>query len=63
MQKNISSGERMARVVFGIAVLSAVFVNPRSVWVYMGIILWLTGLAGWCPLYAILGIFPGRSCK
>ena len=53
----------MARVVFGLAVLSSVFVNPHSIWVYIGIILWLTGLAGWCPLYAILGIFPGRSCK
>jgi hypothetical protein len=63
MKKNISPGERMARIVFGIAALSAVFINPHSVWFYLGIILWITGLAGWCPLYALFGLSPGRSCK
>ena len=63
MKKNISQGERMARVVFGIAALSTVFINPQSPWVYLGIILWITGLAGWCPLYAFFGISPGKSCK
>jgi len=53
----------MARIVFGIAALSAVFINPHSVWVYLGIILWATGLAGWCPIYALFGISPGSSCK
>ena len=53
----------MARIVFGIMALSAVFINPQSVWVYLGVILWATGLAGWCPLYALLGISPGKSCK
>jgi len=51
------------RIVFGIASLSAVFINPQSVWVYLGVILWATGLAGWCPLYALFGISPGKSCK
>jgi len=63
MQKNISSGERMARVVFGIASLSAVFIDPLSIWVFLGIVLWVTGLAGWCPFYALFGISPGSSCK
>lgn len=63
MKKNISSGDRMARIVSGIAVLSAVFINPQSLWVYLGILLWATGLAGWCPIYALFGISPGRSCK
>ena len=53
----------MARIVFGIAVLSAVFINPQSLWVYLGILLWATGLAGWCPLYALFGLSPGSSCK
>ena len=53
----------MARIVFGIASLSTVFINPQSPWVYLGIVLWATGLAGWCPFYALFGISPGRSCK
>jgi len=63
MTKNISQGERMARVVFGLAVFSVVFIDPQSLWVYIGILLWATGLAGWCPLYALFGISPGSSCK
>jgi len=63
MTKNVSQGERMARIVFGLAVLSVVFIDPQSLWVYIGILLWATGLAGWCPLYALFDISPGSSCK
>ncbi len=63
MVKDISPGDRVARVVFGIAMLSVVFDNPQSFWFYLGIILWATDLAGWCPLYALLDIAPGKSCK
>ncbi|MEK6743853.1 MAG: DUF2892 domain-containing protein [Nitrospirota bacterium] len=63
MQKNINAGERMARVVFGVAALFTVFVDPLSPWVYLGILLWATGIAGWCPLYALFGVSPGSSCK
>ena len=63
MVKNVSPGDRIARIVFGIAASSAVFINPQSLWVYLGVVLWVTGLAGWCPLYALFRIAPGKHCK
>ena len=56
MNKNIGNPERIIRVVVGIGILSLAFVGPRSAWAYLGILPVLTGLAGWCPPYALLGI-------
>lgn len=56
MNKNIGGIERIIRVVFGLAVLSLVFVGPQSVWGWLGVIPLATGLIGWCPPYALLKI-------
>jgi len=63
MKKNISSVERIIRVTAGIAILSLAFVGPRSPWAYLGIIPLTTGLLGWCPPYALLGISTCKNCK
>jgi hypothetical protein len=60
MKKNVGSIERIIRIIAGIAILSLAFVGPRSPWAYLGIILLATGLLGWCPPYALLGI---STCK
>jgi hypothetical protein len=60
MKKNVGSVERVIRIIAGIAILSLAFVGPRSPWAYLGIILVATGLIGWCPPYALLGI---STCK
>jgi hypothetical protein len=60
MKKNIGNGERVVRVLAGIAVLSLAFVGPQSPWAYLGIIPLATGLVGWCPPYALFGI---STCK
>ena len=56
MKKNIGNVERIVRVVLGIVVVSLAFVGPRSSWAFLGIIPIVTGLIGYCPPYALLGI-------
>lgn len=51
--------DRVLRVLLGIALLSLVFFGPKTLWGLVGVIPILTGLAGFCPLYAVLGI---RTC-
>jgi hypothetical protein len=56
MTKNIGKAERIIRVVLGIGILSLALVGPQSPWAYLGFVPLLTGLVGWCPPYALLGI-------
>ena len=63
MNKNVGSVERVIRVIAGIAILSLAFVGPQSPWAYLGIIPLVTGLMGWCPAYALLGISTCKNCK
>ena len=56
MRQNIGRLERIIRVVIGIVVLSLAFAGPRSPWGYLGVLPLVTGLVGWCPPYALLGI-------
>jgi len=60
MVKNIHSIERVVRVLVGLAVVSLVFIGPQSPWGWLGLIPIATGLIGWCPPYAMLGI---STCK
>jgi Protein of unknown function (DUF2892) len=54
--KNEGNVDRALRVIIGLAVISLVFVGPKTHWGWLGVIPLLTGLAGWCPLYALFGI-------
>jgi len=56
MKLNEGAIDRILRVVVGIAVLSLAFVGPKTPWAYLGVIPLLTGIIGFCPLYAILGV-------
>ncbi len=60
MKQNIHNIERIIRVLFGIIILSLVFIGPKSWWGLIGILPILTGLSGWCPPYQLLGI---STCK
>lgn len=56
MKKNIHSIERVVRVLVGLALTSLAFLGPANPWFLLGLIPLLTGLIGWCPPYALLGI-------
>lgn len=61
MTRNIGTVDRIVRLVAGLAILSLVFVGPRTLWGLFGLVPLLTAVAGWCPPYAMLGISTCRS--
>lgn len=60
MKKNIHPIERIIRVLAGIILILMAFLGPKNMWFLLGIVPILTGLIGWCPPYAMLGI---STCK
>lgn len=62
MHVNIGNYERAARIIFGLGLLSLVAVGPQTLWGLVGIVPLFTGLTGWCPPYAALGINTCRKC-
>jgi len=55
MNKNVGGIDRGIRVVVGLAVIGAGVVYG-SWWGAVGAVPLLTGLIGWCPPYAMLGM-------
>ncbi|RBI74623.1 DUF2892 domain-containing protein [Roseovarius sp. TE539] len=59
MTTNVGKLDRIARVVLGLALIAAFFLNRDGAysWLYLiGIVPLVTGLMSSCPLYSILGI-------
>lgn len=60
MIRNEGNIDRWVRIALGVALLSLVFVGPRT-WVGLfGLVPLLTGLVGYCPLYQLLGV---KTCR
>lgn len=63
MTRNIGNIERILRIVIGAALVLGYFIGGDGAysWLYLlGLIPLATGLVGWCPPYALLGI---NTCK
>jgi hypothetical protein len=58
--KNVGNAERAIRVTAGLFIISLAFWGPQSNWAFLGALPIITGLAGWCPLYSLLGV---STCK
>jgi hypothetical protein len=56
MRVNEGTLDRVLRVVAGAGILSLAFIGPQTPWGYLGLIPLITGLVGYCPAYALLGI-------
>ena len=56
MKINEGSIDRVLRVIVGIALIAMVFIGPQTVWGWVGIVPFITGVIGICPLYSVLGI-------
>ena len=58
MKQNMSSLDRIIRIIVGIALLGVlVFVSGGIRWIgLIGLIPLLTGIVGFCPLYALFKI-------
>lgn len=48
--------DRALRVILGVALIALVFMGPQTAWGWVGLVPLVTGLVGFCPLYALLGI-------
>ena len=59
MKRNGGSTERAIRIVVGLAI-SGAGVMYGNWWGAVGAVLVVTGLAGWCPPYAVMGV---STCK
>jgi len=63
MQTNVGGLEKPARIIIGLAVLSLIFFlegNARW-WGLIGLVPLVTGLAGYCPVNALLGINTAKK--
>ncbi len=67
MKMNEGGLDRILRIIIGAALLLGVFFGPSwlNPWGWIGIVPLVTGLIGWCPAYAILGIktCPMKAAK
>jgi len=59
MKKNVGGIDRNLRIIVGLAII-AWGVYAQNWWGAIGLIPLMTGLIGWCPPYAILGL---NTCK
>lgn len=57
---NEGTGDRILRIVFGLAILSLLFIGPKSNWAWLGLVPLITGLVGMCPIYSLLGVRTTR---
>ncbi|MEQ1900349.1 MAG: DUF2892 domain-containing protein [Devosia sp.] len=58
-KNNVGTIDRIIRVVAGVALLALFFVFPDASWRWytlIGVVPLLTGLAGTCPIYSMLGL-------
>ena len=56
MPTNEGNLDRALRVIAGAGILSLAFIGPQTVWGYVGLVPLITGLVGYCPLYAMIGL-------
>ena len=55
-KNNVGGLDRTLRIVAGLAILALAFVGPKTPWAFLGLVPLLTGFAGACPLYTLLGM-------
>jgi hypothetical protein len=56
MKRNEGMADRAARIVLGLGLLATTAIGPETQWGWIGIVPLVTGLAGTCPIYSLLGI-------
>jgi len=56
LKNNVGKFDRIIRIVVGIILVGNVFYALQNPIGWLGVILIVTGIAGICPLYSILGI-------
>jgi hypothetical protein len=53
---NVGGIDRVLRILVGLALISLVFVGPKVIWGWVGLVPLLTGIFRFCPAYKLLGL-------
>ena len=56
MSLNVGSWDRILRVVVGLVLIALAVTGTVGLWGWIGVVPVATGLFGFCPAYALLGI-------
>jgi O-antigen ligase len=60
MKGNVGTTDRIIRVLAGLVLIALTLTGTIGLWGWLGVVPLATGLVGWCPPYALLGI---STCK
>jgi hypothetical protein len=58
--KNVGQTDRLFRILIGVGILAYFVIGSWSAWAFLGVLLVVTGLIGYCPLYSVLRINTNR---
>lgn len=53
---NVGGIDRALRIVIGLVLIALVFVGPRIIWGWIGLVPLLTGIFKFCPAYKLIGV-------
>ncbi len=60
MKLNVGGIDRILRITIGVVLIALAGTGTVGWWGWLGIVPLATGLIGWCPPYAILGLSTCR---
>jgi hypothetical protein len=63
MYLNLSTTDRIFRIIIGLVLISLTFMGPKTPWGYLGLIAIFTGMVGYCPIYGMFGFSTRRNLK
>lgn len=58
---NVGRADQVLRILLGLVSIGMVFVGPKTMWGWLGLIPLGTGLLRTCPLYSLLGMNTCRN--
>jgi hypothetical protein len=53
---NVGGIDRVLRILVGLALISLVFIGPKVIWGWVGVVQLLTCIFKFCPAYKLIGV-------
>lgn len=61
LRVNVGNLDLIIRVGLGLTLVTLMALGEIGAWGVIGLVLIVTGVARWCPIYGLLGISTGRK--